>query len=520
MTTITRRPAARTTLHISEVSQRLERTLDHMIDGCQIISPDYRYVYVNRTVARQGHNTKDQLLGRTMMEMYPGIEDTEMFNRLKRCMRERKLQRMENEFSFPDGNKAWFELKMQPVSEGVLIFSEDITRRKQAEEALLATMEDLRKAKDEINLEKITDQAILENIGEGLVAIDAKARIMMINKTAEQLLGLKSADLIGISVTKIMMLDEEGRRVPAAKRPINAVLRDGSSIGPSFTGSYFVHKDRGKFPVGLTATPVRLDGKIIGAIEIFRDITKEQEIDRAKTDFVSIASHQLRTPLGLTRWYLEAMRGEGVDGLSNVARGYFDELQRSNERVLKVVRELLSVSRIDQGRVKSNPKQTDAGQLSKEIVEELLPAATGKKVNLSLAIKQSQLPIIHIDRLRFHEVIQNLIVNAIEYTPANGDVTVTVGKKGRHVVISVRDTGIGIAQNDQSRLFTKFFRSEEAALRNPDGSGLGLYVVKSYVEGWGGTITVSSQPGQGTTFTITLPPKGAGNHAKNTNHRG
>jgi PAS domain S-box-containing protein len=488
-----------------------------MIDGCQIISPDFHYIYVNRTVARQGHSTKEKLIGRAMMDVYPGIEKTEMFTHLKQCMKHRKLQRIENEFTYPDGGKAWFELKMEPVPEGVLIFSEDITRRKLAEQSLMTAMEDLRKAKDEINLEKITDRAILESIGEGLIAIDSKARIIMLNEMAERLLGLSSTKLRGLPITKLAMLDEEGRRIPSSKRPIYEVLHGGKSIGPSMRGYYFTHKDKGKFPVGLTATPIRLDGKIIGAIEIFRDITRELETDRAKTEFVSIASHQLRTPLGLTKWYLEAMREEGLDTLSNVAMGYFEEVCKSNARVLKIVRELLSVSRVEQGRIRNDPKQVSPGRLIKEIVEELRPSAAEKNVKLVLSTGDDEAPNISIDRLRLHEVIQNLIVNAIEYTPSGGRVRVSVGKKGGLLIFSVSDTGMGIDEKDIQRLFTKFFRSESASLRNPDGSGLGLYIVKSYAESWGGTVDVKSRPGKGTIFTLTLPYKEGVRYAKNIN---
>ncbi len=488
-----------------------------MIDGCQIISPDFRYIYVNRTVARQGHNTKDHLLGHTMIEVYPGIEHTGMFKCLRRCMRNHQPQRMENEFNYPDGSTGWFELKMESVPEGVLIFSEDISKRKNAEQALLATMEKLKNAKDEISLEKITDRAILESVGDGLVAIDPAGKIMIVNKTAEQLLGCKATELVGGPITRLVMLDEEGNRIPTAKRPIYSVLRNGATIGPSSTGNYFVHKDKGKFPVGLTATPIKLEGKIIGAIEVFRDVSKEQEIDKAKTEFVSIASHQLRTPLGIAKWYLEAVKTEGyLDHMPKAGKDYLEEVSKSNERVLEVVRELLSVSRIDQGRVKNEPQPIDAVQLVRDIVSETGPAALSKNIKLSLKVKSGRYPSIHIDQLRLHEAVQNLIVNALEYTSSGGSVTVSIKKKAGGLVMSVADTGIGISKKDQKRLFTRFFRSEKAALQNPDGSGLGLYVVKSYVEDWGGKITVHSQEGKGTTLSITLPLKIRGQNEKNT----
>jgi PAS domain S-box-containing protein len=526
---ITEQKEAAEVLRRMEVQIWLERTLDHMVSGCQIISPDFRYAYINQVAAKQGRKTKDELLGRKMTEVYPGIEQTKMFSYLKRCMKNRKIYTMDNEFEFPDGKKGWFELKIEPVPEGALIFSTDISKRKRYEaaastrnqqletlnkvqedtkQALLNVMEDLEKAKDKLELEKVKDRAILENVGEGLIAVDASGKVIMVNRAAETLLGQREAAIRGKKITDMPMLDAEERVIPRARRPIHTVLKNGKTIGPSFAEYYFIGQDKRKFPLGITITPIKLDNKIIGAIEVFRDVSKEQEIDKAKTEFVSIASHQLRTPLGIAKWYLEAVEEEGyLDRLPKAGRDYLDQVYKSNERVLKVVRELLSISRIDQGHVKDEPKMTDLARLVKDIVHEMSPVATGKNIRLGLKVKRARYPDIYIDQLRLHEVVQNLIANALEYTLSGGQVVVTMHKKPSELVISVTDNGIGIAEKDQARLFGKFFRSEKAALQNPDGSGLGLYLVKSYVEGWGGKITVLSHESKGSTFTITLPSK-------------
>lgn len=527
---ITERKKAAEILQEMKTQGRLEETLDHMIDGCQIITPDFRYAYVNQAAAKQGRKSKDELVGHSMVEVYPGIDKTAMFAHLKRCMKNRRIYSLENEFEFPDGKKGWFELKLEPVPEGVLIFSVDISERKRYEEAasvrnkqlealnreqedtkqaLLNIMEDLQNANEKIEIEKIKSQAILQDIGEGLIAADQSGKVIMMNKTAEGLLKQKETSFKGKKVTSLKMLDADGRNVPSAKRPISIVLQNGTAVGPSVGEYYYVRKDKQKFPLGIVVTPIKLNNKIVGAIEVFRDVTKEQEIDKAKTEFVSIASHQLRTPLGLSKWYLEAMEEEGyADRLPKAGHEYLREVYRSNERVLKIVRELLSVSRIDQGRVKNDPKRIDVVRLVRDVVREMQPAAIDKNVKLRLDVKQTRRDAdIYIDPLRLHEVVQNLVVNALEYTSAGGNIVVSVEKKAQQFIISVTDSGIGIAEQDRKRLFTKFFRSEKAALQNPDGSGLGLYMVKAYVEGWGGKITVHSHVEQGSTFTITLPSK-------------
>lgn len=252
--------------------------------------------------------------------------------------------------------------------------------------------------------------------------------------------------------------------------------------------------------------PIQVDGKTIGAIDTFRDITREREIDKAKSEFVSLASHQLRTPLGIIKWYLEALINEDyLQKAPQQTKDYFNEIQKSNERVLELVRELLSVSRIDQGRVKNAPKSVDIIQLVTEIVEQMQILASKRKIALNLTVQDQKIPSINIDILRFHEVIENLIANALEYTKTGGRVDVTLNTKGNTFLIQIKDTGIGISSEDQKNIFTKFFRSATATSSNQEGSGLGLYIAKSYVEGWGGKISVESLEGKGSTFTINLP---------------
>src|SRR3990167_10351970 len=391
----------------------------------------------------------------------------------------------------------------------------DITNRKKAEEAIeartkelesltksqeetkkamLNVMEDLEMAKEQIELEKAKDEAMLASIGEGLVAVDNKRKVIVMNKTAENMLGWKLNEMIGHEITNLPLEDEEGHLMPLEKRPTTIALTTGEKTKVTY---YFVKKDKTRFPIVITATPIKLNGKTIGLIEIIRDITRELEIDREKSEFVSLASHQLRTPLGIIKWYIEALESEDyIKKAPEAVRKYFNEINKSNERVLSLVRNLLSVSRIEQGRVKNVPKSINLINVVNEIVEQMQIVAHKKKVSLHLTIHDRKIPSINIDILRLQEVIENLIANAVGYTLATGRVDVSVNKVGDTLVISVKDTGIGIPHYDLKRLFTKFYRSEKAIAHNPEGSGLGLYVVKSYVEGWGGKISAESVEGK------------------------
>ena len=206
------------------------------------------------------------------------------------------------------------------------------------------------------------------------------------------------------------------------------------------------------------------------------------------------------------KWYLEILESENDFKKAPITiRKHFDEIYKNNERVLSLVRDLLSVTRIDQGRVKNLPKSANLTSVIKKIVEQMQIMAEKKKITLHLKIHYGKMSSIYIDIVRFQEVIENLITNAIEYTAPSGKVDVFVNKLDSSLIIRVKDTGIGISPYDQNKLFTKFFRAEKSIEYNPEGSGLGLYIVKSYVEGWGGKISVKSTLGKGSTFIITLP---------------
>jgi len=374
--------------------------------------------------------------------------------------------------------------------------------QEETKQAMLNVMEDLEDAKARIEIEKVKDEAMFASMGEGLIAVDKSSKVTAVNKAAEDMLGWKMKDLIGKEITTLPLEDEEGNPIPLEKRPANLALTTGKMMNMTY---FFVKKDNARLPIAINVTPLVLGGKTIGLIETFRDITHEREIDRAKTEFVSLASHQLRTPLGIAKWYIEAIQEEGYfDKVPEIGKDYFNEIYKSNERLLALVRNLLSISRIDQGKVKDTPKLTNIIELVRDSVKSMSIVAAKSNIAIHLTIKKT-IPALFIDPLRVQEVIENLITNAIEYSSAASKIEIVVDKLPKKILIIVKDTGIGISETDKKKLFTKFFRSEKASVKNAEGTGLGLYVVKSYVEGWGGDISLVSKEGNGSTFTISLP---------------
>jgi len=348
-------------------------------------------------------------------------------------------------------------------------------------------------------------EAILESLPTGVIAIDRQGIITYINPACAGLLGWRSDQVRGKPLTDILVHVKNGAGdvLPQEDIPLLQTLRQVKST----SAALFYHRKNGhKFPVTTTASPIIGHGKLIGAVEVFRDSTKEHRREVARTEFVSVASHQLRTPLGIAKWYLNALRRDSsLKNTPKTTRDYLDAIYANNERVIALVRNLLSVSRIEQGNIKNEPRQTSIVDTIERVVNEMQVVAAKKHITLSFTNASQLTPKRFIDPLRLHEVIGNLVANAIAYTPAGGSVMVRLRAHKQKFSIVVADTGTGIEPADQRQLFSKFFRTATALRSNPDGTGLGLYLVKSYVEAWGGKITVLSHPGRGSTFTVTLP---------------
>lgn len=422
------------------------------------------------------------------------------------CIKDTKARKfLPQEQEILKGLACWAEVEIN-FRQLDLALKKELRKNKTQEDsntAMLNVMDDLEEALSTMKIERAKDDAMLASIGEGVIATDNKGEIIVVNKTAEKILNLKSGNLIGHSIIDLPLEYESGRPITFKKRPIYHALSSGKQIN---TICYYTKKNKIRIPLAINATPVKLAEKIIGAIDVFRDITTEIEMDRAKSDFVSLASHQLRTPLGILKWYIEAIIKEGIaTKIPKSVKDYLNEIYKGNERLLCLVRDLLSVSRIEQGRVKDNPQSVNITQIVKDIVKEMNIFAIKDKIKIDLKVRHSRIPSLYIDPLRFREVIENLLTNAIVYSNANETVEIVIDQKDKQLFIAVTDKGIGIPKNNLKNIFSKFYRTDIAIAKNTEGTGLGLYVAKSYVEGWGGKITVTSVEGKGSTFTVTLP---------------
>jgi two-component system, NtrC family, sensor histidine kinase KinB len=364
----------------------------------------------------------------------------------------------------------------------------------------------LRDSYRRLAFEKKRDETLLESLGEGLVVIDEKTNITLINSQATYMLDFgDSSKALGIPLNHIMTLyNEQSQLLSASETPAVAALESGKSVSQV---AGFKRKDGAKVLLGISATPFLLENRVAGAIMIFRDVTKEKEIDRMKTEFISLASHQLRTPLSAIKWFAEMLVNGDAGKLTDEQQDFAQNISDSTERMIDLVNSLLNISRIESGRIIIDPKPTDLQELVSGITNDLKAKTEDKQQSLIVSVHK-ELGKINIDPHLIGQVYMNFLTNAIKYTPKGGEVSVFISRKGDQVVSQITDNGYGIPKAQQDRVFQKFFRAENVAKVETDGTGLGLYLVKAIIESSGGKVWFESEEGKGTTFWFSLPITG------------
>lgn len=364
----------------------------------------------------------------------------------------------------------------------------------------------LRDSYRRLALEKQRDEALLEGISEGMIAVNEEGRIMMVNRIAIDLLELPSRDQVeGISLFDAYSLyTPDDKPLTKDKQPVTITLASGQPASDIFT---FKRSDDKKILVNVSASPVILDKRTVGAIILLRDVTKEKEIDRMKTEFISLASHQLRTPLSAIKWYTEMLLSGDAGKLNDDQNDFAKSVYDSSERMIDLVNSLLNISRIESGRIIVDPKPTDLKELVSGIVVDLKAKTEERNQTLIISVHKD-LPKINLDPRLIGQVYMNLLTNAIKYTPKGGEISVFISKKDNMILSQVTDNGYGIPKSQHDKVFQKFFRAENIVKVETDGTGLGLYLIKAIIESSGGKIWFDSSEGKGTTFWFTLPLSG------------
>jgi len=384
---------------LRKLEQRYRTTLDSTLESCQLLDFDWRYLYLNPAAAKQNRRPNSELLGQTMPEAWPGIEGSGVFAMLKRCMDTRIAEHGETEFMFPDGGRGWFDVRVQPVPEGIFVLSIDISERKHGEVAL-------RELNDSLE-----------------------------HKVAKRTLELKAAT------------------------------------------------------------------------------ERAETADRIKSAFLATMSHELRTPLnsiiGFTGIVLQGLAGN----LNEEQSKQLGMVQGSARHLLALINDVLDISKIEAGQLRVQCAAFNLQGCVEEVVASVGPMAAKKGLSLRAAVLPSLRPMVS-DKRRVEQILLNLLNNAIKFTD-RGSVDLSVeaaegtgiegAPAGPVVRFQIRDTGIGMRNEDLLTLFQPFRQIDSGLARMHEGTGLGLAICRRLTTLLGGTIQVDSQLGVGSVFTVVLP---------------
>lgn len=356
---------------------------------------------------------------------------------------------------------------------------------------------------------------LVESMKNGVVMFGPNRRMIVANSSAKKVLNLRGKNC---SLENILNSMQKGKMEGAKK--INLMdLYDIAVQESRLQRIESLEIDRHFYEVVIT--PVNdLQEEISGGAIIFHDITHLKEIDRMKTEFVSVASHQLRTPLTSINWYVEMLQSGDAGELNKNQKVFLDEIYKGSVRMVKLVNELLNVSRLETGRLRVSPKPTYLDELIEDIIHELEAMANKYGCELIFKKPKKRLPKIALDEMLMRQVIHNFITNAIRYSSVGKDkVTVSLLEQVDEYLVSVADQGIGIPKEAQGKIFQKFFRADNARKKEGEGSGIGMYISKMIMDASMGRIwfespnrkiknTKGKSEGGGTTFYAAIPKKG------------
>ncbi|MGB3716388.1 MAG: GAF domain-containing protein [Candidatus Promineifilaceae bacterium] len=355
----------------------------------------------------------------------------------------------------------------------------------------------------EESVESAKNQAILESIADGVVVADAGGYIILANFAACEILRIPHDTLIGKPATDLLGLYASfGERWTATHQEWASGPR--SRYQRSFLSHTLRVEDR---YVSAHLSPVFANDQFSGTVSIFRDVTHSVEVDRMKSEFVSTVSHELRTPMTSIRGYADLMLMGVAGEMTDQQRQYLSVIKGNASRMTNLVIDLLDIARIESGKTVLNLREVDVTDLITVATNDHLQGLieSGDKVIDARVDVEPSLPLVLADSERVVQILTNLIDNAYNYSPSGGVITINARANADSVEVTVGDTGIGIKEEYQSKIFERFYRADDDEVQRVAGTGLGLSIVRSLVLLHGGTIEVDSKPAEGSNFIFSLP---------------
>jgi PAS domain S-box-containing protein len=343
--------------------------------------------------------------------------------------------------------------------------------------------------------------ALLASVGEGVATIDLSGRPMRVNPALERLTGRGSADLIGHEWHEALAVyDQRGQAVTWEDSIASAAIRQRHVVASTGYDIHLACSDGRRIPIALTAAPLLVGDDLLGAVVVVRDVSHEREVDQLKSSLVSTVSHELRTPLTMIQGFSELLLTRDDLGATR-SREALEQVHASAKRLGRLIDDLLSVSRIDSGKLTADLSPVDLAGVVAEVVRTF-----GDENGCRFVAEiEPGLPAVLADRDKMVQIVTNLASNAVKYSSDRSPVRIVAHSTGNHAEVSVIDHGIGMTDAECSQIFEKFTRSARPEVQKVGGTGLGLYITKSLVELQHGQVWVRSDPGEGSTFSLSLP---------------
>lgn len=359
----------------------------------------------------------------------------------------------------------------------------------------------------ELEKQIVESSSIITNLNVGLIEYGENLKIKYVNPKALELLGLEDRTLLNLTMsTDLAHTAPHLKSLVFLFYPVLAPEHHFVAQKTRYPQIVeVVLKEPKEVTLSIATVPlVSPRGENLGFLKIITDISRERAIAKVKSEFISVTAHQLRTPLSAIKWILKMIIDGDTGAINDAQKDYLEKGYESNERLIRLVNDLLNVARIEEGRFGYRFEMGDFVGLIKRTVLEFQPQAQAKGIKLLLEEPQDFTPHILMDAQRVMLLVQNLIGNALNYTK-QGSIRITVTLKDGYIQCMIQDTGLGIPEAQKSRIFSKFFRADNAVHQQTEGTGLGLFIARNIVVRHGGSIWFESEEGKGTTFYFTLP---------------
>lgn len=372
------------------------------------------------------------------------------------------------------------------------------------ERRVRARTAELEATKAKVQEEKETLGVMLSSIGDGVFAIDRESNITLWNHAAAAISGWSADEAVGKPFRKIARFVRRSDRSENSLFIADAMMEAG--VRSMRDDTVMVRKDGTEVDVSDSASPIiDAKGRVVGAIVVFRDTTREKGVERAKNDFISLVTHELRGPASVIKGYVELFKERWGKDLSQVQNDYIRNIGTANDKMVELSDALLSVFRVEFGDVVISPEPTDVAEMAGAAIKALEKPVAEKNITVTVAC-EPEASVLNVDRKLMDMTLSNLLSNAVKYTPIGGKVAVALRRQDGETLLSVEDSGLGIPADEKGRIFERFYRAKN--VQSIDGVGVGLHVLREMLRRAGCGIRFESEEGRGSTFVVTIPSSG------------